>query len=87
MAAGLTVARDQLEPAMARLSDLLAARAPGRRARAICDLDGVLMPGAATADLVDSIEAAGPFGAGAPAPRLPFLIKASASPSAWAKAI
>jgi single-stranded-DNA-specific exonuclease len=30
------------------------------------------MPGAATVDLIDEIEAAGPFGAGAPAPRFAF---------------
>ncbi|NBT31760.1 MAG: single-stranded-DNA-specific exonuclease RecJ, partial [Rhodobacteraceae bacterium] len=35
-------------------------------------LDGLLMPGAATVALVQQIEAAGPFGAGAPAPRFAF---------------
>ncbi len=30
------------------------------------------MPGAATPDLIEQIEAAGPFGAGAPAPRFVF---------------
>ena len=32
-------------------------------------LDGVLMPGAADVALVERLEAAGPYGAGAPAPR------------------
>lgn len=72
MAAGLTVARAQLGAAMARLADLLAQQgsAPphGRPLR----IDGVLMPAAATVDLVEQLEAAGPFGASAPAPRFAF---------------
>ncbi len=69
MAAGLTVARDQLEPAMARLSELLARQGAGQGGLADLKLDGALMPGAASVELVERIEAAGPFGAGAPAPR------------------
>jgi single-stranded-DNA-specific exonuclease len=72
MAAGLSVARDTLEPAMARLSELLEKQGAGRAGPADLTLDGVLMPAAATIDLVDQIEAAGPFGAGAPAPRFAF---------------
>ena len=49
MAAGLTVARDQLEAAMARLSDLLDRQGASLRAGpSDLRLDGVLMPGAAT---------------------------------------
>jgi len=69
MAAGLTVARDRLEDAMARLSDLLARQGAGAGGPADLRLDGLLMPGAATPELVEQLEAAGPFGAGAPAPR------------------
>ena len=69
MAAGLTVARDQLEPAMARLSELLAKQGAGQAGPADLRLDGVLMPGGATVGLIEQIEQAGPFGAGAPAPR------------------
>ncbi|SDW22819.1 exonuclease RecJ [Ruegeria halocynthiae] len=69
MAAGLTVMRDQLEPAMARLSDLLAKQGAGQSGPADLKLDGTLMPAAATVDLIEQIEKAGPFGAGAPAPR------------------
>jgi len=72
MAAGLSVARERLEGAMARLAELLArqgASAPGPRALA---LDGLLTAGAATPELVGQIAAAGPFGAGAPAPRHAF---------------
>lgn len=69
MAAGLTVARDQLEPAMARLSELLAKQGAGTGGPADIRLDGILMPSAATPELVAQIEQAGPFGASAPAPR------------------
>ncbi len=72
MAAGLTVARDKLEDAMARLSDLLAKQGAGTAGPADLRLDSILMPGAATVDLIDRIESAGPFGAGAPAPRYAF---------------
>ncbi|MFB9149457.1 single-stranded-DNA-specific exonuclease RecJ [Roseovarius ramblicola] len=72
MAAGLTVARDRLEAAMARLSELLARQGAGTSGPADLRLDGVLMPGAATPDLVERLEAAGPFGAGAPGPRFVF---------------
>jgi len=72
MAAGLTVAREQLEPAMARLSDLLAKQGAGDIGPADLRLDGVLMPGAASVELIEQIEQAGPFGAGAPAPRFAF---------------
>ena len=72
MAAGLTVARDALEPAMARLGELLARQGAGAGGPADLRLDGMLMPGAATVELIEQIEAAGPFGAGAPAPRFAF---------------
>ena len=72
MAAGLTVARDRLEAAMARLSDLLARQGAGAAGPRDLRLDGVMMPGAATVALLEQIEAAGPFGAGAPAPRYAF---------------
>ncbi len=72
MAAGLTVARDGLEVAMARLSDLLARQGSGTEAPRDLRLDGVLMPGAATVELIDLLEKAGPFGQSAPAPRFAF---------------
>ncbi|KPP85786.1 MAG: single-stranded-DNA-specific exonuclease RecJ [Rhodobacteraceae bacterium HLUCCO07] len=72
MAAGLSVARERLEDAMARLSELLAKQGADRLGPRALLLDGVLMPGAATVELVERIEAAGPFGAGAPAPRFAF---------------
>ncbi|WP_278921196.1 single-stranded-DNA-specific exonuclease RecJ [Pseudophaeobacter profundi] len=72
MAAGLTLAQDKLEAAMARLSDLLAKQGADQLGPSDLKLDGMLMPGAATIDLIEQIEQAGPFGAGAAAPRYGF---------------
>ncbi|PWE28799.1 single-stranded-DNA-specific exonuclease RecJ [Maritimibacter sp. 55A14] len=69
MAAGLSVARGQLDAAMARLSELLARQGAGETGPRDLALDGVLMPAAATCDLIAALEGAGPYGAGAPAPR------------------
>lgn len=69
MAAGLTVARDRMEEAMERLADLLARQGAGAAGPQELRLDGLLMPQAATLALAEQIDAAGPFGAAAPAPR------------------
>lgn len=68
MAAGLTVARDQLHVAMERLSALLARQNVPSGPRSL-RLDGIIMPKAATPELINQLDAAGPFGAAAPAPR------------------
>lgn len=72
MAAGLTVERDQLEAAMARLGELLAKQGAADMGPADLRIDSLLMPGAATIELVHQMEEAGPFGAGASAPRFAF---------------
>ena len=72
MAAGLTVAEDKLDEAMARLSELLAKQGAHLTGAADLKLDGMLMPAAATVELAQQVEQAGPFGAGAPAPRYVF---------------
>jgi len=72
MAAGLTVAEDKLEEAMARLSELLAKQGAHLAGAADLKLDGMLMPAAATVELAQQVEQAGPFGAGAHAPRYAF---------------
>ncbi|SEN37664.1 exonuclease RecJ [Pseudorhodobacter antarcticus] len=72
MAAGLTVAEDQIEAAMARLGELLARQGAGTGGPADLRLEGLLMPSAATPAFIEQVEAAGPFGAGAPAPRFAF---------------
>ncbi len=72
MAAGLTVAADKLEPAMERLAELLSRQGAGQEGpRDLC-IDAALMPGAASVELVEEFEAAGPFGQSAPAPRFAF---------------
>ncbi|MFT3688927.1 single-stranded-DNA-specific exonuclease RecJ [Paenirhodobacter sp.] len=69
MAAGLTVEESKLEPAMARLAELLARQGAGLGGVEDLRIDGLLMPGAVTPELIEDIERAGPFGQGAPAPR------------------
>jgi single-stranded-DNA-specific exonuclease len=72
MAAGLTLTRAQLDPAMTRLAELLSRQGAGSGQPHDLRLDGLLTTGAATVDLVEAIENAGPFGAAAPAPRFGF---------------
>ena len=72
MAAGLSLTRDGLGAAMARLAELLARQGAGAGGPRELRLDGVLMPGAVSPELIERIEAAGPFGAAAPAPRFAF---------------
>ena len=72
MAAGLTVARDQLKPAMARLGELLAKQGAGATGPQSLRIDSLLAPTAATPSFLEQIESAGPFGASAPAPRFAF---------------
>jgi len=72
MAAGLTIARAALDEAMARLSDLLARQGAGTGGAGDLRLDGLLMPGGASVDLIDALDSAGPFGQAAPAPRFAF---------------
>lgn len=76
MAAGLTVARDQIAPAMARLGELLERQGTAQVGAQELRLDGLLMTGAATPHLIEQIEEAGPFGASAPAPRFAFADQA-----------
>lgn len=79
MAAGLSLTRDDLEAAMARLAELLARQGAGTAGPRDLALDGMLMTGAATPELITQIEAAGPYGASAPAPRFAFADQAIAS--------
>jgi single-stranded-DNA-specific exonuclease len=72
MAAGLTLRRDQIEPAMARLSELLARQGSDPMAGRSLKLDALLAPEAVSADLLELIERVGPFGAAVPGPRFAF---------------
>ena len=72
MAAGLSLTRAQLDPAMERLGQLLEAQGAGALGPADLKIDGTLMPGGATVELIEQLEQAGPFGAGVSAPRFAF---------------
>ncbi len=72
MAAGLSLTRAQLQPAMARLSDLLARQGAAATGPQDLRIDSLLTTGAATVALLEEIENAGPFGQAAPAPRFAF---------------
>ncbi len=69
MAAGLTVEEPRIGEAMARLEALLARQGAGGGGPGSLRLDGLISVGAATPELIEQLESAGPFGAGAPAPR------------------
>ena len=72
MAAGLSLTRAQLKPAMEKLGQLLAAQGAGELGPADLRVDGTLMPGGATLQLIEQLDEAGPFGASASAPRFAF---------------
>lgn len=72
MAAGLTVAENQLEAAMARLGDLLQRQGANQGEVTDLRIDSLLAPSAVTPSLIEQIDSAGPFGASAPAPRFAF---------------
>jgi len=70
MAAGLTLAPGGLEPLRAFLFDRLAADVEAARGNRALLLDALLAPGGVAASLCDAMDAAGPYGAGWPAPRI-----------------
>lgn len=72
MAAGLSLSRAQLEPAMARLEALLARQGLAATAREALEITALLQPEAVSAEMIEALEAAGPFGAAQPAPRFAF---------------
>ncbi len=76
MAAGLTLTRAQLLPAMQRLEALLARQGAGTQDAGDIEITALLMPTAATVELIEQIEQAGPFGASSPAPRFAFADQA-----------
>ncbi len=78
-AAGLTLTEAQLGPAMDRLGVLLGEQGAGAAAPRDLRIDGLVMPGAVSAELVDSLDSAGPYGAAAPAPRFAFAALAVTS--------
>ena len=70
MAAGLTIAASQLEPAMARLEAILSKDHGLMTGPRDMEIAAALAPAAATPELVETLDQAGPFGAAAPAPRI-----------------
>lgn len=72
MAAGLTVSEEKLPAAMERLAELLEKQGAGRLGPKDLRIDGALDMEGTTVELIDELEQAGPFGAGAPAPRVAF---------------
>ncbi|MEO1599849.1 MAG: single-stranded-DNA-specific exonuclease RecJ [Pseudomonadota bacterium] len=72
MAAGLSVASENVEPAMAALERLLARQGAGAAGPRDLAIDGLLTPEAASRSLIETLEQAGPFGQASPAPRFAF---------------
>lgn len=70
MAAGLTVAEASLEPAMERLGELLARQGAGRLGPRDLRIDSLVGVRAMSVETIEALEAAGPYGAGCPAPRV-----------------
>ncbi|MCL6698452.1 single-stranded-DNA-specific exonuclease RecJ [Sphingomonas sp. NSE70-1] len=70
MAAGLTVAPGGIEPLREYLSERMAADVEAALGGRSLLLDALLAPGGVSGGLCDALEAAGPYGAGWPAPRV-----------------
>jgi single-stranded-DNA-specific exonuclease len=70
MAAGLTLAPGGLEPFRDFINQRLAADVERSRGDRALLLDALLAPGGVAAGLCDALDAAGPYGAGWPAPRV-----------------
>jgi len=70
MAAGLTLPKGGLEPFRAFLNDRLGADVERLRGEKALLLDALLAPGGVAGTLCDALDAAGPYGAGWPAPRV-----------------
>ena len=70
MAAGLTAPPDKIEALHDWLDEMLAAKVARARADQAMVLDLSLSVGGLTPDLIETIELAGPFGVGWPAPRI-----------------
>jgi single-stranded-DNA-specific exonuclease len=70
MAAGLTMPAGGLEPLREFLHERLAADVEASRGGRTLLLDALLAPGGVAAQLCDALDAAGPYGAGWPAPRV-----------------
>lgn len=72
MAAGLTVARDQLEGLRAFLAERLSAKTSEARSSIALQIDGALTPASVTDEFMALLARAGPYGQGNPEPRFAF---------------
>jgi single-stranded-DNA-specific exonuclease len=70
MAAGLTVANDRIDALAAFLNERLAHAVASANADRALTIDAILAPRGINPEWCDAIEAAGPYGAGWPAPRV-----------------
>ena len=70
MAAGLTIAANGIEPLREFLAERMSADVDAALGSRSLLLDALLSPGGVAASLCDSLDAAGPYGAGWPAPRI-----------------
>jgi single-stranded-DNA-specific exonuclease len=70
MAAGLTVVADRVTEFAAFLEERLAEKVAAATANRALLLDGVFAPGGVTPDLIDAMDAGGPYGVGWPAPHV-----------------
>jgi len=70
MAAGLTLPKGGLEPFREFIGERLAADVEKSRDGRALKIDAVVAPGAVAGDLCDSLDTAGPYGAGWPSPKI-----------------
>ena len=72
MAVGLSVARENLEKAMYRLDEIIKQQGATIDSSPKVNIDTLLLPSAATLELVELLNSAGPYGPGAKAPTFVF---------------
>ncbi len=72
MAAGLTIETGKIDELVKFLSESLAGQEVAREMERPLRLDGLLSPASVSRDLLDTIDRAGPYGAGSPEPRFAF---------------
>ena len=72
MAVGLSVARENLEKAMYRLDEIIKQQGATIDSSPKVNIDTLLLPSAATLELVELLNSAGPYGPGAKAPTVVF---------------
>ena len=72
MAVGLSVAKENLEKAMYRLDEIIKRQGAAIDRSPKVNIDTLLLPSAATLELVELLNSAGPYGPGAKAPTVVF---------------